>query len=72
MGKILKEYKKENRRYVVEDIYFKWRKEMERTQIFLTKRQKKFFKKKAKKLEISYASLIRRVLDSYMERKENK
>ena len=39
---------------------------MERTQIFFTKRQKIFFKKKAKKLEISYASLIRRVLDSYI------
>ena len=40
---------------------------MKRTQIFFTKRQIRFFKKKAKKLEISYAALIRRVLDSYIE-----
>ena len=45
---------------------------MERTQIFFTKRQKDFFKKEAKKLEISYASLIRRVLDSYIKKNEKK
>jgi len=44
---------------------------MIRTQIYFTNRQKKFFKKRAKKLETSYASLIRMVLDSYIE-KENK
>ena len=44
---------------------------MIRTQIYFTKRQKKFFKKRAKKLETSYASLIRRVLDAYIE-KENR
>jgi hypothetical protein len=41
---------------------------MERTQIFFTKRQKKFFKKEAVRLEVSYASLIRRVLDDYIDK----
>ena len=43
---------------------------MIRTQIYFTKRQKQFFKKEAKKLEISAASLIRRVLDKYMGGKQ--
>jgi len=47
---------------------------MQRTQIYFTKRQISFFKKEAKKLEISYSCLMRRVLDSYIDKKkeENK
>ena len=43
---------------------------MIRTQIFFTKRQKQFFKKEAKKLQITPSSLIRRALDQYIEGKE--
>ena len=41
---------------------------MIRTQIYFTKRQKKFFKKEARRLQTSQASLIRRVLDRYIDR----
>ncbi len=41
---------------------------MIRNQIYLTKNEVDFFKKEAKKLGISMAELIRRVLDSYIER----
>lgn len=44
---------------------------MKRTQIYFTSRQIKFFKKQAKKLEISYACLIRRVLDYHIEESKN-
>ena len=43
---------------------------MERTQIYFTKRQKNFINKESKKWEISYASLMRRVLDSYIEKQQ--
>jgi hypothetical protein len=41
---------------------------MERTQIYFTKHEKKFFKEDAKKIGISMAELIRRVLDEYIKR----
>jgi len=43
---------------------------MIRTQIFFTKRQKRFFKREAKKLQITTSSLIRRALDKYIEEKQ--
>jgi hypothetical protein len=45
---------------------------MIRTQIYFTKRQKKFFKKEAKRLQTTQASLIRSVLDGYIDNKENR
>jgi len=42
---------------------------MIRTQIYFTKRQKQFFKKEAKRLQTSQASVIRAVLDKYMDQK---
>lgn len=43
---------------------------MIRTQIYFTKRQKQFFKKEAKRLQTTQASLIRNVLDRYIDQKE--
>ena len=43
---------------------------MIRTQIYFTKRQKQFFKKEAKRLQTTQASLIRRVLDQHIDQKE--
>ena len=43
---------------------------MIRTQIYFTKRQKKFFKRESKRLQDTSASLIRRVLDQYIDQKE--
>jgi len=40
---------------------------MIRTQIFFTKRQKRFFKREAKRLQVSASSLIRRVLDQHID-----
>ena len=40
---------------------------MIRTQIYLTKRQKVFFKKESKRLQTSAASVIREVLDKYID-----
>jgi len=42
---------------------------MIRTQIYFTKRQKRFFKKEAKRLQTTQASLIRNVLDRYIDHK---
>jgi len=42
---------------------------MIRTQIYFTKRQKRFFKKESKRLQITTASLIRRVLDQHIDQK---
>ncbi len=44
---------------------------MIRTQIYFTKRQKKFFKKEAKRLQTSSASVIRRVLDSHIDKEKS-
>lgn len=43
---------------------------MIRTQIYFTKRQKQFFKKESKRLQTTAASLIRRVLDQYIDQEE--
>ena len=43
---------------------------MIRTQIYFTKRQKKFFKRESKRLQTSQSSLIRGVLDRYMDQKK--
>lgn len=43
---------------------------MHRTNIYLTERQEKMLQKEATKLGISMAELIRRVLDTYLERKK--
>ncbi len=43
---------------------------MIRTQIYFTERQKKFFKRESKRLQTSQASLIRGVLDRYMDQKK--
>jgi len=43
---------------------------MIRTQIYFTKRQKKFFKKEAKRLQETSSSIIRRVLDHHIDEKE--
>ncbi len=40
---------------------------MIRTQIYFTKRQKKFFRKEAKRLQTTVSSLIRSVLDKHMD-----
>jgi len=40
---------------------------MIRTQICLTKKQKKYLDKQSKELGISMAELIRRILDEYVE-----
>ena len=45
---------------------------MERTQIYFTKRQKKFFKKESEKLQIPYSELVRRVLDGWIEKQKRK
>ena len=42
---------------------------MIRTQIYFTKRQKQFFKKEAKRLQTTQSSLIRNVLDKYIDQK---
>lgn len=42
---------------------------MIRTQIYFTKRQKKFFKKEGKRLQTTQASLIRSVLDRYIDQR---
>jgi len=42
---------------------------MIRTQIYFTKRQKRFFKKEAKRIQTSASSLIRQVLDQYLDQK---
>ena len=44
--------------------------DMIRTQIYFTKRQKKFFKKESKRLQETSASLIRRVLDQYIDQRD--
>ena len=43
---------------------------MIRTQIYFTKRQKKFFKKESKRLQETSASLVRRVLDQYIDQRD--
>ena len=43
---------------------------MIRTQIYFTKRQKQFFKKESKRLQVTSASLIRRVLDQHIDQKK--
>jgi len=43
---------------------------MIRTQIYFTKRQKKFFKKEAKRLQTTQASLIRSALDGYIDQQD--
>ena len=43
--------------------------EMIRTQIYFTKRQKQFFKKEGKRLQTTQSSLIRSVLDRYIDQK---
>ena len=45
---------------------------MKRTQIYFTEKQLKFFKKESKKIQITSSSLIRRVLDSYIEKNEKR
>ena len=42
---------------------------MIRTQIYLTDKEREFFKKEAEKLGICMADAIRRVLDQYIEKK---
>ena len=42
---------------------------MIRTQIYFTKRQKNFFKKESKRLQTTQSSLIRGVLDKYIDNK---
>ena len=42
---------------------------MIRTQIYFTKRQRSFFKKEAKRLQTTYSSLIRSVLDKHIDQK---
>ena len=43
---------------------------MDRFHLYLTKRQKKLLKSKSKKIGISCAELIRRILDQHIDRKE--
>jgi len=42
---------------------------MIRTQIYFTKRQKSFFKKEARRFQTTQSSLIRGVLDGYIDKK---
>jgi len=43
---------------------------MIRTQIYFTRRQKRFFEKEAKRLGTTQSSLIRNVLDKYIDNKK--
>lgn len=43
---------------------------MIRTQIYLTKKEREFFKKEAERLGIPMADAIRRALDQYIENNE--
>ena len=43
--------------------------EMIRTQIYFTERQKQFFKKESERLQTTQSSIIRGVLDEYIDKK---
>jgi len=43
---------------------------MERYHLYVTKRQKKLLRSKSKKIGISCAELVRRVLDQYIDQKQ--
>lgn len=45
---------------------------MERTQIYLTKEERKFYRKEAFDREVTMSEVIREVLDKYMEEKKCK
>ena len=45
---------------------------MKRLQIYLTERQSAVLKEKAKNIDISLAELIRRILDRYIDKDEEK
>lgn len=45
---------------------------MKRLQIYLTERQSVVLKEKAKNIDISLAELIRRILDRYIDKGEDK
>lgn len=42
---------------------------MIRTQIYFTERQKQFFKKESERLQTTQSSIIRGVLDGYIDKK---
>ena len=43
---------------------------MDRFHLYLTKRQKKLLKSKSKKIGISCAELVRRILDKYVDQED--
>ena len=45
---------------------------MKRTNIYLTERQMKALQKKADKMGLSMAELVRRILDEYLDKEERK